>query len=103
MSKLPAHRDFIDLVADCILVAYLDRGGTLDNQALTGYVYGIIEHEYNGDRHQLGSPLVKARKRLSLHCLIEKVRHHGEDGPGVWRLTHRGQAMAQFIKRYRSR
>ena len=103
MSKLPPHRDFIDLVADCILVAYLDHGGTLDNQALTERVYAMIAHEYNGDRHQLGRPLANARKRLSLQYLIEKVKHQGEDGPGVWGLTHRGQAMAQFIKRYRFR
>lgn len=60
-----------------------------------------IAHEYNDDRHQLGRPLVNARKRLGLQYLIEKGKHHGEDGPGVWRLTQRGQAVAQFIKRYR--
>lgn len=101
MSKLPAHRDFIDLVADCILVSYLDHGGTLDNQALTDCVYQLIAHEYKGDRQQLGRPLVNARKRLSLQSLIEKVKQHGGDGPGVWRLTQRGRGMAQYIKRYR--
>ena len=101
MSKLPAHRDFIDLVADSILVAYLDHGGTLDNQALTDRVYQMIAHQYNGDRRQLGRPLVNARKRLSLQHLIENVKRQGEDGPGVWRLTNRGQAMAQLVKRHR--
>ena len=44
---------------------------------------------------------MNARKRLGLQYLIEKGKHHGEDGPAVWRLTQRGQAVAQFIKRYR--
>ncbi|MDE0142984.1 MAG: hypothetical protein OXN19_16050 [Caldilineaceae bacterium] len=90
---MPHNQMNLARLMNCVLIAYLDNGGEMDNQALLNYVRPIITSEYNVDRKNLGRHLVDARNGLHARRLIEKVN----DNPGAWRLTTLGVSRAQFV------
>lgn len=96
-----ANMDFIDRLADCVLVAYLDNGGSVDNHTLVRYVHTMIEGEHVLKRFELAPLLMDARRRLRMQALIERVQSPGKNAPAVWRLTILGKDRASFIKETR--
>ena len=90
--------DYIDRLTECVLVAYLEFGGSVDNPTLARYVQRMIEGEYSVERQQLTAHLLEARKRLRTQALIKRVKIPGKKGPGIWRLTLRGKQRAEFIR-----
>ena len=94
MSRRSIPKDFIDLLADCVLIAYLDHGRSADNQTLVRYVLKMIEGERVIQRFKLAGFLTEARKRLRTQDLNERVKISGRNAPGVWRLTNRGKDRA---------
>ena len=98
MPGQSSFMDYIDRLTDCVLVAYLEFGGSVDNPTLARYVQRMIEGEYSVERGQLATHLIEAGKRLRMQALIKRVKMPGKKGPGVWRLTLRGKHSAGFIR-----
>jgi len=90
---MPHNQMYLDRLMSCVLIAYLDSGGEMDDQALLNYVRPTITSEYNVDRKNLRLHLVDARNGLRERRLIEEVN----DNPGAWRLTALGMSRAQFV------